>query len=387
MKRAFWMFIAFLFLLLNLSVLCIAAEVSGDYEYKVDDGNAIIINYKGTGGDVEIPGALDGYSVINIDDFAFFNRKTLTSITIPSSVTRIGRRTFYGCDALASITIPNSVTDIEEEAFSNCTSLTSITIPKSVTNIGMQAFYGCTSLMSVNILNNVISDSMFYNCSALMTINMDENLTFIGGEAFGNCKAIESIIIPESVTEIDYGAFVRCSSLTNVIFNNPYTDFKDTPGQGHPQAPLVPTFYGSDNLSTMYAFSGSQAQRYALDKQLSFVPIARVQLNGQKLKFDVPPIIENGRVLVPMRAIFETFGAEIDWDGETSTVTAATSDKSIMMQMGNPQMQLNGKRMTLDVPPQIILDRTLVPVRAVSEALNATVDWNEETQTVIINIQ
>ena len=381
------MFIAFLFLLLNLSVLCIAAEVSGDYEYKVDDGNAIIINYKGTGGDVEIPGALDGYSVINIDDFAFFNRKTLTSITIPSSVTRIGRRTFYGCDALASITIPNSVTTIGEAAFSNCTSLTEITIPESVTSIGRMAFYKCTGLTTVNILNSVVGAEMFLGCTALTVLNMNENVTDIGAYAFGGCTSLQSITIPDSVENIDYGAFGGCSSLTNVIFNNPNTEFKETSGVGHPHAPLGPTFYENDNLSTMYAFSGSQAQRYALDKQLSFVPIARVQLNGQKLKFDVPPIIENGRVLVPMRAIFETFGAEIDWDGETSTVTAATSDKSIMMQMGNPQMQLNGKRMTLDVPPQIILDRTLVPVRAVSEALNATVDWNEETQTVIINIQ
>ena len=79
---------------------------------------------------------------------------SLTSITIPSSVTCIGSYAFEYCTSLTSITIPNSVTFIGMEAFSHCESLTSITIPNSVTCIGSYAFEYCTSLTSITCLGS-----------------------------------------------------------------------------------------------------------------------------------------------------------------------------------------------------------------------------------------
>ena len=81
---------------------------------------------------------------------AFYGCDSLTSITIPNSVTEIGNNAFRDCSSLTHITIPNSVTEIRDDAFSDCSSLTHITIPKSVTKIGAQAFYDCDSLKTVN---------------------------------------------------------------------------------------------------------------------------------------------------------------------------------------------------------------------------------------------
>lgn len=365
LKRILGALMALIMALLNLSALCVsAAEVSGDYRYFVENGNATISAYIGNGGDVEMPETIGGYPV-----------------------TKIGERAFYRCESLTSISIPGSVTSIGEMAFLGCTALTSITIPENVTNIGQGTFNFCTGLTSANILNSVIGEAMFGGCTALTMVNISGNVTSIAEVAFSGCVSLETITIPESVANIGYNAFAYCQSLKSVIFNNPDTKFEENDNNKNPHVPRASTFHDCDSLSTMYAFKGSQAQTYALNKQINFIPIARVQLDGQRLKFDVPPIIENGRVLVPMRAIFETLGAEIGWDSETSTVTATTADKSITMQVGNPQIQVHGEMMTLDVPPQIILDRTFVPVRAVSESLGAAVDWDEDAQTVIIHTQ
>ncbi len=109
-----------------------------------------------------------------------------------------------------------------------------------------------------------------------------------------------------------------------------------------------------------------------------------VLLNGNAIEFDVAPIIENDRTLVPLRAIFEALGAEVEWDGTTQTVISAKDDDTCVFQIGNDQMFVNGEAKTLDVAAKIVDDRTLIPLRAVSEAYNCVVDWDGETRTVTI---
>lgn len=109
-----------------------------------------------------------------------------------------------------------------------------------------------------------------------------------------------------------------------------------------------------------------------------------VLLNGNAIEFDVAPIIENDRTLVPLRAIFEALGAEVEWDGTTQTVISAKGDDTCVFQIGNDQMFVNGEAKTLDVAAKIVDDRTLIPLRAVSEAYSCVVDWDGETRTVTI---
>ncbi|MDG2486755.1 MAG: leucine-rich repeat domain-containing protein [Roseibacillus sp.] len=89
-------------------------------------------------------------SVTSFGDTTFRNCASLTSVTIPDVVTSIGYATLYGCASLTSITIPDAVTSIGNGAFRGCSNLTSITIPDSVTSIGNRVFYDCTNLTSIS---------------------------------------------------------------------------------------------------------------------------------------------------------------------------------------------------------------------------------------------
>ena len=109
-----------------------------------------------------------------------------------------------------------------------------------------------------------------------------------------------------------------------------------------------------------------------------------VWLDGEMLDFDVPPVIEEGRTLVPMRVIFEALGAKVDWQQDTYTAVAVKGDTKIEITVDNTVMYKNESEIVLDVPARLIDDRTLVPVRAVSESFNAKVDWQADSKKVII---
>jgi len=107
-------------------------------------------------------------------------------------------------------------------------------------------------------------------------------------------------------------------------------------------------------------------------------------IDGQKLSFDVPPAVENGRTLVPLRAIFEALAANVSWDNTTQTVTATKGDISIKIKSDSQIAYRNNQLIFLEVPSKMIKNRTMVPIRFVSEALGAKVDWNNTTQTISI---
>ena len=109
-----------------------------------------------------------------------------------------------------------------------------------------------------------------------------------------------------------------------------------------------------------------------------------VILDGEKIAFDVQPQIIEERTFVPMRAVFEAFDMTVDWNGETQTVTANRDNNSISMTIGTDTFYHNGKAIELDVPAQIVGDRMLVPVRAISESLDCTVKWDGDERKVII---
>jgi len=112
----------------------------------------------------------------------------------------------------------------------------------------------------------------------------------------------------------------------------------------------------------------------------------KVLVNGTAVSFDQPPIIQNGRTLVPLRAIFEALGATVDYEQSTQTLTAVRENVTVIMQIGNSVFTVNGNQKTLDVAPQIIGGRTLVPARAIAESFGAEVAWDQSTQTMTITM-
>ena len=270
------------------------AATSGDFEYKIlEDGTAEITGYTGSAETLEIPSALDSYTVTSIGANVFYDCDSLTNITIPNSVTSIGDRAFEYCTSLTSITIPDSVTSIGKYAFWDCEGLTKITVPDSVTSIGASAFSGTgyynddanwengvlyignhlikansdeiPSEYSINEGTVSIADSAFEGCVNLTNITVDENnknyssqdgvlfnkekteliqypignertsynipngVISIGDYAFEYCDSLTSVTIPDSVTSIGEMAFAGCGSLTSLTIPSSVTSIGYVP--------------------------------------------------------------------------------------------------------------------------------------------------------------
>lgn len=112
-----------------------------------------------------------------------------------------------------------------------------------------------------------------------------------------------------------------------------------------------------------------------------------IKINGNVIVFDQQPIVVQGRTLVPLRAIFEQLGVNIEWDAKAQTVKAAKGKKKMSLKIGAPQANVDGKSIKLDQQARIVNGRTLVPLRFVSESLGAKVNWNGATGTVDIQAQ
>ncbi len=216
----------------------------GDYlYYRInEDGTSVTITDcdETASGAITIPDKIENLPVTRITGSAFWDCTSLTSLTIPDSVTDINRRAFHNCGSLnisvsennpnycdidgvlfnkdkteilaytkdkiqPVYTVPLGTVSIGHNAFIDCTYLTNISLPESLTDINSEAFYGCTSLKSAIIPNGI---------------------TLIGYFVFRECSSLESITIPDSVTIIGYCAFVGCESLTDVYYGGSEEQWK-----------------------------------------------------------------------------------------------------------------------------------------------------------------
>ncbi len=109
-----------------------------------------------------------------------------------------------------------------------------------------------------------------------------------------------------------------------------------------------------------------------------------IYVDGEFLEFDVAPVIEEGRVLIPLRAVFESLGASVEWVSSTKTVIGQLDGITLSLQIGSKKAIVNGTEYTLDVPGKIVNGRTLVPLRFVSESFGADVKWDGNTKTVYV---
>ena len=177
-----------------------------------------------------------------IGAYAFYGCSSLTSLTLPSNVTKIGESAFEGCSGLTSLTLPSSVTSIGSSAFHGCSGLTSLTLPSSVTSIGWSAFSGCSGLTSLTLPSSVteIGAYAFYGCSSLASLTLPSSVTEIGESAFSGCSSLTSLTLPSSVTEIGESAFEGCSSLTSLTLPSSVTSIGSS------------AFYGCSGLTSIY---------------------------------------------------------------------------------------------------------------------------------------
>ena len=173
-------------------------NASQGVEYKLSESGMYYVLWsvgECSDANVIIASSYNGKPVKTISESAFYENTTMTSVTIPQSITKIEPWAFYGCTSLTSITISDNVTSIGESAFQNCNAIQEL-------NLG-------TNL-------NVIEKNAFKNCSALKDIAIPENVTTIGEGAFNGCSGLTSATIPNSVNSIGFGAFSGCNSLTEI---------------------------------------------------------------------------------------------------------------------------------------------------------------------------
>ena len=113
----------------------------------------------------------------------------------------------------------------------------------------------------------------------------------------------------------------------------------------------------------------------------------KVIINGNEQSFDTDPVMINDRVMVPMRAIFESFGAVVSWDNDEQKASAYNDFVSVSIGIGKKYATVNGKSIALDSGAVLVNDRTMVPVRFVSESFGASVLWNNDTNSVEITYE
>ncbi len=295
-------------------------DASGQWKYRLIDGDAVITGcVEAPGGELIIPGELDGHPVIGIGGWAFLHNSKVTGVIIPDGVTSIGSSAFVGCTGLTRVIIPASVTSIGSAAFMSCESLTDVVIPEGVTSIGDSAFAYCSRLSSVTIPESVteigsnpfpasplksivvspgnpayelidgvlfdkrqkklvsypgaregeyvipedvllIGEYAFGYCDGLTGISIPDTVTSIEEHAFRDCQNLASITIPDSVTHIGEEAFAGCSGLTTLAIPASVTAL----GQ------LV--FKNCANL-TLEVLENSHAWLYAIDYEIPFAAV------------------------------------------------------------------------------------------------------------------
>ena len=202
-------------------------------------------------------------------------------------------------------------------------------------------------------------------------------------EEHGSLTPAGTVLIPSGGTQTflavpDFGYVVRDILVDGVSAGTQPTVTVHGDGKAH-------------SLVARFVFS---ADAWRLDrlpteaKTIISMPIGSTtyQKNGTAMTLDVPPYIDSGRTLVPVRAISEGLGADVQWDAATRVVTlnfqGFDGAHVVSMTIGEVAYRIDGKSAWMDVAPVIVGGRTFVPLRAVSEALGAQVDWNADTRTV-----
>ena len=227
-KRALIVILAIIFLVLafypafaeeSTTSKVISGELKtdgGTLIYTVTDNQASISSFSGELTDVVVPSSVDNYPIVAIEDYAFAN-SAMTSISLPDSVTTIGKGAFYLCESLKTVSLGKNVQFLGEYLFYYCSSLESFSIPDSLTFVPGYFFYACFSLKDVTMPKTIqyIGDYGFYACKSLETISLPEGLTSIGNYAFYACP-FTKISFPKSLTQVGDYAFYFCSNLQSI---------------------------------------------------------------------------------------------------------------------------------------------------------------------------
>ncbi len=194
--------------------------------YKINGGEVAVTNRlpscNSYQGNVVIPEQVTNggvtYKVTSIAYDAFRDCKALTSVSLPSTIKRIGKYAFKHCTRLSSVTLPGSVEMIDYGAFMNCTSLATLTLNNGVEHIGDYAFAACLRLKRLTIPASVksIGVAAFTDCTSLNTVTIGNGTELIDEQAFAYCRNLQEVTIGDGTEVIGGAAFYECMKLNKV---------------------------------------------------------------------------------------------------------------------------------------------------------------------------
>ena len=191
--------------------------------YTSNNDGTCTLTGRGTCQDTEIvipekSPAGDTVTALSNSGSLFYNNTSVTSVTVPGTVTELGTAVFNGCTALKTVILEDGVEVIGASAFYGCSSLEYVSIPDSVTTVRQYAFYGCSSLESVYIPEGVTSlgACAFMNCTSLEDVTLGTEITELPLSAFNGCTSLKRITLPENLTAIRQNVFYGCSALKAV---------------------------------------------------------------------------------------------------------------------------------------------------------------------------
>lgn len=119
-------------------------------------------------------------------------------------------------------------------------------------------------------------------------------------------------------------------------------------------------------------------------ENVNVIPVENIFIGDNNIKFDTPPVIKEGRTLIPVRAISESLGAHVDWNAEEKIVTITKEEKVIVFYLAENKVYVNDNEVEIDVPAEVMNNRTMVPIRFIAEQLGLKVQWDEELQVIEI---
>lgn len=345
-------------LILTFIVSAHADSRSGDYSYKLNkDGDAVITKYNGNATELIIPDTLDGHSVVEIGKQAFYSSE-IEKLTIPSSVTTIGRYAFAFSDDLAEITTYASL--IKDHAFTYCSDLESITFLAERTMLEEQALYSCESLETikgtlynpgsysvafcedlreVTIAGEYVDDHAFTYCSSLKTVKFITENIAIKEQAFYSCDQLTTVtgkvaniesyafafdsklsditIVGETIKD---HAFTYCKKLKSVTLLTPYVDIEEQ------------AFYSCGKLETVTGLIGNVGSyAFGFCEKLSSLDIAGTEIEDDaftycsKLFVRVP---NNSDVISAIKSAKVHYTTTDELSVRTETVDSRNTDTS-----------------------------------------------------------
>lgn len=308
------------------AVTAFAADTSTDpeaddgvykYAYKVnEDGSNTVtitefrgpVDPKNTGPyDIDIPEKLGIYTVTGLGEDSFstddfdsplydIHHTKIHSVTIPQSVTSIGKDAFAQCRALQSLTIDDATTSIGSWAFDECYKLTTLSLGKNITTIGDHAFYDCRILDNVTIPQSVtfIGNHAFGCCYGMHSFTIKDATTSIGEYAFFNCWKLETLSLGENITTIGDDAFRDCELLKCIMLPAGLASFgncligcpagRKWDYHGNPINPIGAIYYNNDRDHA------ENLEGYNVLKNRNFLYLCKVTFDARGGKTDYPEV-------------------------------------------------------------------------------------------------